>query len=71
MGSSAGAHCLAPPHSATSRREGAFASRRCDHFLVATHKHPFRTDGVHGFQVARHVLVQRVDGVHLMFKNQK
>ena len=57
MVSSVGAHCLAPPDSATDHREGAFTGPCCDHFLEATHKHIFHLDGLHGIQV---------DGVRLM-----
>jgi hypothetical protein len=55
--SSARAHCLAPPHSATDRHEGASAGYCCDLFQVPVHVLPFRPDGVHGIQVAAHVQV--------------
>jgi hypothetical protein len=51
--------------------DGAFASRCCDHFLVALHMHPFRLDGVHGILEVVHMQVWRADGVHLMFKSKK
>jgi hypothetical protein len=53
--SSARAHCLAPPHSATGRHEDAFAGHCCDLLQVAIHVLPFRPDGVHGIQVTAHV----------------
>jgi hypothetical protein len=46
--SSAWAHYLAPPHSATGRHEGASAGYCCDLFQVPVHVLPFRLDGVHG-----------------------
>jgi hypothetical protein len=57
MGSPAGAHCLALPHSATGHREGVFAVRCGNHFRVATLMQSFHPDGVHGIQVAVHVQV--------------
>jgi hypothetical protein len=71
MGSSAGARCLASPHSATGRREGVFAVRCGNHFLVATLMQSFRPDGVHGIQVATAVEVHHTEGVHRIFRSQK
>jgi hypothetical protein len=56
--SSARAHYLAPPHSATGRHEGASAGYCYDLFQVPVHVLPFRLDGVHGIQVAAHVQVK-------------
>jgi hypothetical protein len=46
--SSARTHCLAPPHSATGRHEGASAGYCCDLFQVPVHVLPFHPDGIHG-----------------------
>jgi hypothetical protein len=70
MGSPAGAHRVAPLHSATGRRESASTGRCCDHFQVAIHMHPFRPDSVHGIQVAVCVQAQCGDGVHLLSRSQ-
>jgi hypothetical protein len=64
--SSARAHYLAPPHSATGRHEGASAGYCCDLFQVPVHVLPFRPDGVHGIQVAAQVQVQCAEGVRLI-----
>lgn len=69
--SSARAHYLAPPHSATGRHEGASAGYCCDLFQVPVHVLPFRPDGVHGIQVAAHVQVQCAEGVHLILWGKK
>jgi hypothetical protein len=69
--SSARAHYLAPPHSATGRHEGAFAGYCCDLFQVPVHVLPFRQDGVHGIQVAAHVQVQCTEGVRLILWGQR
>jgi hypothetical protein len=69
--SSARAHCLAPPHSATGCHEGASAGYCCDLFQVPIHVLPFHPDGVHGIQVAAHVQVQCTEGVRLISWGQK
>jgi hypothetical protein len=69
--SSARAHYLAPPHSATGRHEGASTGYCCDLFHVPVHVPPFRPDGVHGIQVAAHVQVQCAEGVQLLMGLKK
>jgi hypothetical protein len=69
--SSTRVHCLAPPHSATARHEGASAGYCCDLFQVPVHVLPFRPDGVHGIQVAAHVQVQCAEGARLILWGQK
>jgi hypothetical protein len=69
--SSARAHYLAPPHSATGRHEGASAGYCYDLFHVSVYVLSFRPDGVHGIQVAAHVQVQCAEGVRLILWGQK
>jgi hypothetical protein len=69
--SSARAHCLAPPDSATGRHEGASAGYCCDLFQVPVHVLPFRPDGVHGIQVVAHMQVQCTEGVRLILWGKK
>jgi hypothetical protein len=69
--SSTRAHYLAPPHSATGRHEGASAGYCCNLFQVPVHVLLFRTDGIHGIQVAAHVQVQCAEGVHLILWGKK
>jgi hypothetical protein len=69
--SSARAHCLAPPHSATGRYAGTSAGYCCDLFQVPVHELPFRTDGVSGIRVVAHVQVQCAEGVRLILWGQK
>jgi hypothetical protein len=59
------------PHSATGHREGVFAVRCGNHFMVATLMKSFRPDGVHGIQVATHVQVHHAEGVCRIFRSQK
>jgi hypothetical protein len=69
--SSARAHYLAPPHSATGRHEGASAGYCCDLLQVPVHVLLFRPDGVHEIQVAAHVQVQYAEGVRLILWGKK
>jgi hypothetical protein len=68
--SSARAHYLAPPHSATGRHEGASAGYCCDLLQVPVHVLPFRPDGVHVIQLAALVQVQCAEGVRLILWGQ-
>jgi hypothetical protein len=69
-GSGGRAHCLAPPHYATGRHEGASVGYCCDLFQVPVYVLPFRPDGVHGIQMASHVQVQCAEGVRLILWGQ-